>query len=422
MLTYRLSDSGYPVYHYFKPDSSITEVQIVSSCGAIHEDADSHGVAHFLEHMAFQGTPDKNKHQISREMGVIGHYNAYTSHSSTVYHFDSLNEKFEQGFQLLKESVFDSNYPEDEFEKEKRVIIEEWRMYDNDPSTAYRNFVLEEYLKVHPIIGTEESIESMNPEKLHRYRDRWYGESNIAIVIVGGVSVERAMEVVNACLPKARSVETTPAGLNDHVHDEQTRSFETDRYQQAIYGLMQPWTPMTEILSRGYIPSFMTKALSTYLYEYIRDDLGLCYNVAQGRFEHRQNSYLMTFLLTNRESLEKSEEELFNSYAKIKNEGFPQEIFEIAKVQATYNQLKTLQDVEGIADSIVSLIGSGQSKDWVLEEGIRCLDAVWLKDKADNLTPKDLQNFAIEKLGVEVSKFSMIPIDAEASDEEAGIE
>jgi predicted Zn-dependent peptidase len=175
VINYEICAAGYPVYHYYKPDASIVEAQVFVKAGSAHEDDDSWGVAHFLEHLCFQGTPTKNKHQISREMSLIGNYNAYTNYFCTCYHFDSLNESFEKGFSLLSESVFDSCYPEYEFEKEKRVIVEEWRMYDNYPSEAYKNFALDKYFGSadgHPIIGTQESIEGMNPEKLHRYRNK----------------------------------------------------------------------------------------------------------------------------------------------------------------------------------------------------------------------------------------------------------
>lgn len=412
MINFAISAAGYPVFHYYKPDSSITEAQIFAKCGSAHEDQDSWGVAHFLEHMCFQGTPNKNKHQISREMALIGNYNAYTNYFCTCYHFDSLNESFESGFRLLKESVFDSCYPEHEFEKEKSVIVEEWRMYDNYPSEAYKNFSLQHYFgssEGHPIIGTEESILSMNPEKLHRYRNKWYGKNNIAIIVVGGVTFEKVMAVINEVVPVSGEVEEVPVCLRFYNYQEETQKLETSRYDQSVYGLIQPWYNSQEILDKNYIPNFLLRASSTYLYEYIRDDLGLCYGIKQGRMCHFNQSYLTTYLLTNKDYIQKAEEELFKSYSKMKTEGFPEEIFNIAKVQAIYGQLKTLQDVSGIGYSMASLLLQNKDPDWIVNKGSLYLSEPWLKQKAANLTPKDLQE-AASVFGEIANRYVMIPV------------
>ena len=410
MINYAVSAAGYPVYHVYKADSLIVEAQILTKCGSAHEDSDSYGVAHFLEHLAFQGTPTKDKHKISREMALIGNYNAYTDYFRTNYHFDTLNEYFEKGFEILKESVFDSSYPEYEFEKEKRVIIEEWRMYDNYPSNAYDNFCLEKYFGLeegHPIIGTQESIEGMNPEKLHRFRNKWYGKQNIAVIIVGGVTFEHAMEVVNKYLPPPKDVQEVPECLKHH--HAASHSFETDRFDQAIYGLVQPWVNAKQTLEQNNVPTFMLRALSTYLYEYIRDDLGLCYGVSQSKMGHYDKSYLFTTILTNKDNLPKAEAELFKSYNKIKEEGFPEEIFNIAKRKSIYSLIKGLQGVSGIGSSLNSLITNSKDPDWILNQGSLFMDEKWLKQKADNLTPKDLQDCAVNNVGNYVS-FSMIPV------------
>lgn len=409
-VNYRVSASGYPVYHVQMNDASVCEAHIVVNCGSAHEDADSWGVAHFLEHLCFQGTPTKNKHQVSREMALIGAYNAYTNQFNTVYHFDSLNEDFENGFSLLKEAVFDSCYPEKEFEKEKSVIIEEWRMYDNYPSEHFSDYVIDKCFGAnegHPIIGVEESIRGMNPEKLHRFRNKWYGKNNIFVVIVGNLDFEKVMEVVDKTLPPAPEVETSPVCLNDFLADQPKYIFETDRFEQASFGMVRKWIPPKDVYKNRYIASFFSSALSKYMYEYIRDDLGLCYGVWGSRFRHFDNSNFMISMLTNNGYLEKAETELENLFAKIKSEGFPNEIFEIAKKSLTYNQVKTLDSVSGIAGSVVNGVLGSVDKDWFLTEGQKGMDPVWLKSVAAQLTQADLKEFANIWLG-DFTKFAMV--------------
>lgn len=409
-INYRVSSSGYPIYHVQVKDASVCEAHIVVNCGSSHEDQDSWGVAHFLEHLCFQGTPLKDKHQVSREQSLIGSYNAWTNQFNTVYHFDALNEDFEKGFNLLKEAVFDSCFPEKEFEKEKNVIVEEWRMYDNYPSEHFSDFINEKCygsIEGHPIIGTESSIREMNPEKLHRFRNKWYGKNNIFIVIVGNLELEKVMEVVDKTLPPAPNVETTPVCLNNFIADQPKYKFETNRFDQAAFGLVGKWPSTKEVYKNRFIGSFFSSALSKYMYEYIRDDLGLCYGVWNSRFRHFDNSNIIISMLTNNGYLEKAEVELENLFNKIKSEGFPNEIFEIAKKKLTYNQVKVLDSVHGIAGSVMNGVLGSSDKDWFLTEGRKGMDSDWLKSIASQLTQDDLKKFANDWLG-NFTKFAMI--------------
>lgn len=410
MVNYGVCAAGYPVYHVEMKDASICEASIVANCGSSHEEEDSWGVAHFLEHMCFQGTPTKNKHQVGREQALVGQYNAYTSQFNTVYHFNALAEDFEKGLVLLKEAVFDSSYPEQEFAKETNVIIEEWRMYDNYPTEHFFDFITEKCFgkeEGHAIIGTEESIRSMNPEKLHRFRNKWYGKENLAIVVVGNIDFHRVMDALNHYLPPGSEVEKSPPRLTKFCATEPKYTFETDRFEQAAFGLMMKWPSSRESYANRYISSFFSSALSKYMFEYIRDDLGLCYGVWTSRFHHFDRNHVILSMLTNNGYLEKAETELENLFERIKKEGFPDELFEISKKQLTYNQVKTLESVHGVAHSVINGIGGCEDRRWFLDTGCKSLDPTWLKSVAAELTQHDLKEFANKWLHG-YTKFSMV--------------
>lgn len=415
MINYALSDAGYPVIHFHKPDSLICEARVLVKCGSSHEDPDSYGVGHFLEHMCFQGTPTKNKHQISREMSLIGDYNASTNYFCTDYYFTALNESFDRGFFLLKESVFDSCFPEHEFEKEKSVILEEWRMYDNYPSEHYNNFLLTKHfgqLEGHPIIGYQESIEGMTPEKLHRYRDKWYGRQNIAIIVVGGIPFDQVMTTINRHLGPSKEVQPSPICLSTTWETDTVQILETDRFEQAIYGHIQPWFTIKHLIGNNYVEGFMLKAMITYLYECLRDDLGLCYGIHQRRLSHGSNSFLISTMLTSKGNIEKVEAEFFKCYQKVIDSGFPEDIFNIAKAQASFHQLLNMQDVSGISGLLMNIAMFDFDPDWIVNKASVLLDGNWMKKKAADLKPKNLQDFAAQNLGF-YSRYSMIPASKE---------
>lgn len=393
------------------PDAAICKVTIIAKCGSAHESQDSWGVAHFLEHMCFQGTENKNKHQVSRGQALVGNYNAYTSTTNTGYHFDSLNEDFEKGLVLLKEAVFDSNYPENEFEKEKSVIIEEWRMYDNYPTEHFWDFLSKECFgdEGHPIIGTQESIQSMNPEKLISYRNKWYGKENMVMVVVGNIDFERVMNAVDETLPMLKTVEKANICYNSILAQKPNNFMTTSRFEQAAFGMIYKSPSMKECIENAYKPIYFDWAFSKYLYEYIRDDLGLCYGISNGGTGHLDNQYSTISMLTNNDYIDKAEKEIENVIAKLQSEGFPEEIFEICKKQQLYNKIKSLQSVGGVANTIITGLNSSSDDNWFLDQGQKMLDIETMKKFAADLKPSDLQAYAQEYL-VNFTKFSMLSI------------
>jgi len=410
MLNYQLSDSGIPVYHYQMPNSHTCEVLISLSCGSAHEDEDSWGVAHFLEHLCFQGTPEKNKHQINREQSKIGNFNAFTSSFQTVYYFDSLNEDFEKGLILLKECIFDSNFPIEEYEKEKNVIIEEWRTSNNNPSVHFWNFLTSKCFgdkEAHPVIGTEDSIKNTNLEKIFRYRNKWYGIENISLIVVGNIELEKVIKAVNETFPEIKKVEKTKAFIEKIICEEEKSFIKLDKFDQAELGLITKFISKKDSFSQSYKSVFFQNALNLYLFENIRNELGLCYSIYNYNFGHYENQYLIIRTLTNDDYIEKSELEIEKLFNKIKHEGFPNDLFEICRKQVLYDKILNLQQASTIAHVILSNVQSSCEKDWFINEGNKILDIKTVKKFANDLKPQDLQEFAQNYLK-DFKKFIML--------------
>jgi hypothetical protein len=160
-------------------------------------------------------------------------------------------------------------------------------------------------------------------------------------------------------------------------------------------------------MENWYVANFFSSALSKYMYEYIRDDLGLCYGVWSHRMRHFDNAHNIISMLTNNSYLEKAEKELDSLFQKVKSEGFPDELFEISKKQLTYHQVKLLDNVHGVSSSIVHGVNGSVGKSWFLDEGQKSLDPVWLKEAAARLTQNDLREFANNWLDGFI-KFAMV--------------
>jgi predicted Zn-dependent peptidase len=147
------------------------------------------GVSHFLEHMVFKGTDRRDALAVSRDLDRVGaKHNAQTSEEDTFYHVTSLPEYLPRAFEVLSD-ILRPSLREEDFGTEKKVIIEEIRMYqDNALSVAY-DAAKEVHFGPHPlgrsILGTVESIGGLAVGQMRDYFARKYSPSNIVLAFAG---------------------------------------------------------------------------------------------------------------------------------------------------------------------------------------------------------------------------------------------
>ncbi len=170
--------------------------------GSRDETAEVAGVSHFLEHMAFKGTPRRSAADVNRELDEIGsHSNAYTSEEQTVYFAAFLPEYQDQALDVLSDILRPSLRQED-FDTEKQVILEEIRKYDDQPPFGASEKCMAAYFGSHPlgnsILGTVESVSQLTSEAMRAYFQQRYSPSNIALVASGRVDFDQLVRSAEA--------------------------------------------------------------------------------------------------------------------------------------------------------------------------------------------------------------------------------
>jgi predicted Zn-dependent peptidase len=157
--------------------------------GSRDESANLAGVSHFLEHMTFKGTPRRDAMAVNRDFDRVGaKHNAQTSEEDTFYHVTCLPEYLPQAFDVLAD-ILRPTLRSDDFETEKQVIIEEIKMYmDNPMSVAYEAAKMAHY-GAHPlgnsILGSVESITALTADEMRGYFQRRYSPANIVLGFAG---------------------------------------------------------------------------------------------------------------------------------------------------------------------------------------------------------------------------------------------
>jgi len=171
-----------------------TTVMVMVPVGSRYESRDFSGGSHFVEHLIFKGTSKRPTAQdVSRVLDAAGaDYNAFTGKDYTGYYVKIDSEKQELAFDLVSDMLFNSKFDASEIEKEKGVIVEELRMYEDNPTmsvdTLFEKLCFGDCALGWDIGGTPDSVRSVSREQLWNYFQSAYKVDNMVLVVAGNIS------------------------------------------------------------------------------------------------------------------------------------------------------------------------------------------------------------------------------------------
>ncbi|QDV34181.1 M16 family metallopeptidase [Tautonia plasticadhaerens] len=157
------------------------------------------GVSHFLEHMVFKGTARRDALSVNRDFDRIGaRHNAQTSEEDTVYHASCLPEYLPQALDVLAD-ILRPRLDDEDFETEKQVIIEEIKMYDDNPMMVAFEAAKAAHFLGHPlggsVLGTAETVGALTVDRMRAYFADRYGPPNVVLAVAGNTEWDRVLEL-----------------------------------------------------------------------------------------------------------------------------------------------------------------------------------------------------------------------------------
>jgi predicted Zn-dependent peptidase len=184
------------------------------------------GVSHFLEHMMFKGTARRSADDVNREFDEMGaHYNAFTNEECTVYYAAVLPEQQEQAVDLLAD-ILRPALREDDFNTEKKVIIEEIQMYEDQPPFGADDKCRTLYYGSHPlgrsVLGTPKSVGDLTAGAMRDYFRRRYSPGNIVLAGSGRIDFDALVATAQRCCghwePEATHRKIDPVAGRSGLH------------------------------------------------------------------------------------------------------------------------------------------------------------------------------------------------------------
>jgi len=255
--------------------------------GSRYETKETQGIAHFTEHMMFDGTKRRpTTFEISSELDALGaKFNAETSQEMTAYYAKSAAKSLPQILDILTDMVFNSKFEPKEIERESKVIIEELRMYKDDPKSWVYHLYEELLYGDHPlgrlILGTEETLAAISREDFLAYLEKWYLSKNLVVAVAGKIEEEEALGEIREVLgglPAKDAGEPAPFKPDQEKPAVMLEERKTDQTHFILgtraYSRFHPKREALEVLV-----TILGGGMSSRLFEQIRVQRGLAYYV-----------------------------------------------------------------------------------------------------------------------------------------------
>jgi len=330
--------------------------------GARNEPADLNGITHFIEHAVFKGTARRSALDIAIEQDRLGGtLDAFTTHEETGFVIKVIDDQIERGFDLIADMLTCPSFEEQDLENEQNVIIEEMKMVEDAPEDHLGEIFSEAFFPGHPlgrnIVGTPETVRSFAHERTSRFHRTAFDPSNLVIAAAGNVTHEQIEDLTAKYVSiTAGSQGLSQGGGRSLVMGAPIVIRQNENLEQAHLIIAAPLVAATD--QRRYPADLLATVVgggtSSRLWQTVREERGLAYNVGASTVMYRDCGYFLMFAATSPDQVEELVDVAMEGLRDVVRNGISGDELELAKDQARAAILLSLEDSAARAGSLAN--------------------------------------------------------------------
>ena len=306
--------------------------------GCVYEDEANNGISHFIEHMLFKGTKNRNYKQIAEDIDNIGgQINAFTAKECTCYYAKVIDEHQDIAADVLFDMISNSIFPDEEMNKEKGVVLEEIAMSNDTPddvsselinSTFFRNTPLEK-----TILGPAKTVSSFTRQDIADYMAKRYTKKNIVVAASGNVNIELISEMIE----KKLIVSDKKIEDKEGKYTIKSGKFAVVKkdIEQVHISMGLPGYAFTD--KRKYAASVVNNVfggtMSSRLFQIIREELGMAYSVFSYPMVYMHGAMTTIYAATNAQNAPRAAQEIVKEIERLRREGISEKELKNSKEQ-----------------------------------------------------------------------------------------
>lgn len=316
-------DNGLTIVTETIPSVRSVSVGIWVKIGSRYETKKQAGVTHFLEHMLFKGTENRSAFDLVSQVESRGGFmNAFTSNEYTAYYIRCLDSELESALDILADMVLNPLLPKDEIEKEKKVVIEEMKMYRDSPDDYVFESFIKQIFKPHPlsvpIIGSETTVNAFSQDLLKSFVSDYYKSDNLIVSVAGNISHDKVVSVIDKLFSK-HSSGTVKQEFDRLPNYEPTKIKLTKKIEQTHLvlgkrGLSSSHEDRFKLLLMNML---LGGGMSSRLHQNVREKYGYCYSIHSTIQSFYDTGLFAIYTGTDIEYVDHLKELIFNELDKL---------------------------------------------------------------------------------------------------------
>jgi predicted Zn-dependent peptidase len=399
-------DNGLRIVTETIPHVRSVSLGIWAHVGSRDEEKSENGISHFLEHMVFKGTKNRNVREIAQSLESLGGYlNAFTTKEQTCFYSRVLDEHLPEAMDVLADLILNSTLKREELEREKLVVIEELKNAEDDPEDVIHDYFEKALFPNHslgyPIIGTEENVRRFQREHLRAHLAAHYVPSQMVLAAAGSIEHDALVRFARKYFRALRLNGTplkkhpVPSRLDKASYEEISRPINQAHICLGAvgYGIRHrdryPLLVLNALLGEG---------MSSRLYQNIREKHALAYSVYSYVTMLSDTGVFATYLGTDKKNIKNALELVHKELERLKHRPVPKTELDRTKSQIKGTMMLGLENMSG------RMIRLGSSELYL--ESYVTLDTIL--GKVDAVTAEDIQRVAKDLF--DASRFSTIVI------------
>lgn len=331
-------DNGVSVVAEINPSVLSVAAGFFVRTGARDESDEVSGVSHFLEHMAFKGDDKRSADDVNRVFDEIGaRYNASTSEEITLYYAAVLPEYLPTAFDVLA-GLIRPSLRESDFDIERKVILEEIGMYEDQPSFQAYEAVMKTHFNGHPlgqsILGTTKSISELKRDQMWQYHEEHYRGGNITIAVAGNADWDQIQKLAQQYCghwPTGRSRRTTTEARPKGGTSVTAKDTSTQQHVMQLSSAPPAVSPLR--LAAELLSVVVGDDSGSRLYWDLVDP-GLVESADLSYNEYDGSGAYLTYLCSTPESTVDNLKRIADIYAQVNEHGVTEEELEQARNKA----------------------------------------------------------------------------------------
>ncbi len=393
-MIYRIENiSGIDVVFAPMEEANSITIEIMCKAGSIYETREKNGLSHFLEHLFFKGgkkypTPKAVAEALDR---FGGESNAYTGDEYVGYYVKCAPEFIDKAIDVLADMMNHAKFNVEELEREKGVVIQEIKMYEDNPMIMTmekrQTYYFGDNSFGRPIIGTEENVNSFTQEMLFEHKANLYTKDNLIIVIAGKIkdkkTIVNQLEQEFSSLPAKKKIKK-PA-FTGYLPKEHTGFYEQKNEQTHLVISAPGFKGDNETkYAANVLATILGGNMSSRLFQNIREKQGLCYYIKASHMVQEDTGTFIIRAGIDKKRFDFGVEKIYEEIERIANGDITQEEFDNA---IGYNEGQIQMGIES-SDEMASFLGN----QYLIYKKIDTLEDVLKKYK--KLKLEDIQTIA----------------------------